>query len=259
MKNLFLDKNTTIAIIGFGRFGQLLVKVLLKHSKANLTLVTSKKTTLSHKNLAVASIKKLREADVIIPCVPISSFESVIKQIAPLIKKGAVIVDVCSVKILPVQIMKKHLPNSVQIIASHPMFGPDSFRIKKSLQGLRLVLGNITAKKSVYLQTRSFFKNLGLTIIELSPAQHDKYMAHTLGYSYLVGKIAQKMGIKKTPIDTYDFELLLEHVGIVKSDSDQLFLDMQTKNPFAKDVQAKYQQTTVNLLKEIESAKLGYS
>jgi len=253
MKKTLFDKNTTVAIIGFGRFGQLIVDILLKYSRAKVILISSKKLKLSHKNLTLEPVSGVKKADIIIPCVPISCFESVIKQISSLIKKGAVIMDVCSVKVLPVQLMKTYLPKSVQIVASHPMFGPDSYRIKKRLKGLKLVLFNISAKKETYRELKSFFSNLELKIIELSPEDHDKYMAFSLGYSYLVGKIGQRINIKKTPIDTYDFQLLLEHVSIIKSDTEQLFIDMQTKNPYAKNVLFLFKKNVDNIFREITS------
>ncbi len=250
MKNLFLDNNKTIAIIGFGRFGQLLVKILLKYSQAKIIIVSSKKINISHKNLTVGSMKEIKNADVVIPCVPISVFQSVIKQISSLVKDDAIIMDVCSVKILPTHIMKTHIPN-LQIIATHPMFGPDSYRIKKQLSGLKLVIWNVSAKNNSYSQTKKFFSSLGLKIIELSPEDHDKFMAQSLGYSYLIGKISQRMNIKKTPIDTYDFQLLLDHSAIIKNDSEQLFFDMQTKNPFAKKMHNSFNKTLKILLGEI--------
>lgn len=252
MKNLFLDKNTTIAVIGFGRFGQLLIEILLKYSKAKIILISSKKIHITYKNLRVGSIENIKSADVIIPCIPISEFESVIKKISSLIKKGAIVMDVCSVKTVPSEIMKAQLPTSSQIIASHPMFGPDSYRIKKTLAGLKLVTWNISAKENTYLDLKGFFKSLGLKIIELSPKDHDKFMSLSLGYSYFLGKIGERMHIKKTPIDTYDFELLLEHVSIIKRDSEQLFFDMQIKNPFAHDMQTRLSKTVNKLLSEIK-------
>jgi len=252
MKKLLLDKKTTIAVIGHGRFGQLLARILLESTQIKIIVISSKKINLVNKNLKQVSINDIKKADVIIPCVPISEFKSVIKQIAPLIKKDSVVMDICSVKTLPVEIMKKYLPVSIQIIASHPMFGPDSYEMKKRVKDLRLVLWNIRAEEKNYLQIKNFFNNLGVKIIELSPENHDKFMALSLGYSYLIGKIGQRMNIKKTTIDTYDFQLLLEHEAIIERDSDQLFFDMQTQNPFAKNMLVKFSKTFNDLLNEIK-------
>lgn len=252
MRNIFLDKNTTVAIIGFGRFGKLIVKILLKYSKAKIILIDKKKIDFSHKKLELGTIENVKDADVIIPCVPISNFEEVIKRITLLIKKGTILLDVCSVKMFPVNIMKANLPHSSQIIASHPMFGPDSYRINRGLAGLKLVIWNISAKEENYQQIKKFFSDLGLKIIELSPKDHDKFMAMSLGYSYFIGKINQMMNIKKTPIDTYDFQLLLDHVAIIKRDSQQLFFDMLTKNPYANKMLTRFNKTFNTLLREIK-------
>lgn len=251
MEDVFFNPNTKIAIIGFGRFGRLLVNILLKYSQAKILLITTKKSPIFHKNLELRSLNKIGEADIIIPCIPISTFQSVIQHISPFMKKNAIIMDVCSVKMLPVVIMKKYLPRSVQIIASHPMFGPNSYRANKGLKGLKLILRKIRAKKETYQQFKRFFSLLGLKVIELSPRKHDKYLAFSLGYSYFLGKISQRVHIKKTPIDSYDFELLLEHVSIIKSDSEELFFDMQTKNPFAKNMHRLVKDTLSILLREI--------
>lgn len=250
-----MDKNTTIAIIGFGRFGQLLTRIFLECSNARILVISSKKQKQNHKRLSFVDFSKIALADLVIPCVPISAFKKIIIKIAPILKDSAIVMDVCSVKILPVQIMRKHLPKNVQIITSHPMFGPDSFRINKGAKNLKLVLHNITTSKSNYKNIKSFFEQIGLTVIELTPRKHDHLLAWSLGYSYLVGKIGQRLKIKETPIDTHDFTLLLQNTKIVSNDSEELFVDMQINNPFAKGVRNKFIKITQRLLKEIEGQK----
>lgn len=254
MKNLFLDK-TAIAIIGFGRFGQLLTRIFLKCSDAQILVVSSKKQRQTHKRLSFINLNEIGSADLVIPCVPISAFEKTIIKIAPILKDSAIVMDVCSTKVLPVQIMKKHLPKSVQIIATHPMFGPDSFRINKGLKNLKLVLHNITASKTDYKNIQSFFEQMGLTVIELTPKKHDQLLAWSLGYSYLVGKIGQRLKLKETPIDTHDFTLLLQNMKIVSNDSEELFMDMQIDNPFAKAVRDKFIKVAEKILREIQNQK----
>lgn len=255
MKKISLNfngkKELTIAIIGFGRFGQLLTKIFLQCSNAHIQVVSSKKPLKNHKRLSFVELKEISLADLVIPCVPISAFKKTTLKIAPLLKDSAVVMDVCSVKVLPMQIMRKHLPKNVQVIASHPMFGPDSFRINKGLKSLKLVLYNVTASKSNYVIIKSFFEQLGLTVIKLTPQKHDKLLAWSLGYSYLVGKIGQRLKLKETPIDAHDFTLLLQNIEIVSNDSDQLFMDMQIHNPFAKEVHNKFIKVTEEILNEI--------
>lgn len=246
------NEKPTIAVIGFGRFGQLLTQIFLKWSDTNILVVSSKKQHQTHQRLSFVNLQEITLADLIIPCVPISAFGKTIQKIASIAKNSAIVMDVCSVKIVPVQLMKAFLPKHIQIIASHPMFGPDSFRINKGLKNLRLVLHNITAYRQEFLCITSFFKQLGIKIIELNPQKHDQLLAWSLGYSYLVGKIGQQLKLKETPIDTFDFKLLIQNMKIVGSDSEELFIDMQTYNPFAGEVHRKFFLTTQKILSEIK-------
>lgn len=250
MTNLFSSPTSKIVIIGYGRFGQTYASLMLLHSKAEIIIISSKKN-LRNKKLRLGSVDDIKKADVVIPCVPISQFEEVIKSIRSHLKKNALVIDVCSVKELPVSIMKKNLPSNVQIVASHPMFGPDSYRIKKKIDGFTLVLSNIRSNSQTFGQVTRFFKEMKLNVIELTPEKHDEYMAWSLGYSYIIGKIAERLEVKQTPIDTYDFQLLLENKKIVESDSDQLFFDMQTANPYAKHVRSEIFKTLHTIEKNI--------
>jgi prephenate dehydrogenase len=245
----------TVSIVGFGAFGKLLTHIILTHSNATVHVVSSKKIkSISHR-LRQIQMQDIAEADLVIPCIPISAFEKTIQKIAPFLKHEAIVMDICSVKIQPVQHMKKHLPKNVQIIATHPMFGPDSFRINKGLKNVRMMIHNVSARSSEFHTICSFFAQLGVEMIPMTPRQHDKYMAWSLGYSYLIGKIGQRIKIKKTPIDTFDFELLLQNKGIVQNDSEELFLDMQTYNPYASVVQKKVTATLSAILKTIDQKR----
>ena len=245
-------KQATIAIIGFGRFGKLLAQIFLENSNARVFVVSKKKQPKTHPNLFFVKLNEIISADIVIPCVPISEFKKVILQIAPLLTNVAVVMDVCSIKVLPARIMKKHLPKNIQIIASHPMFGPDAFRLNQGLKNLKLVLHNVRADQPVYSKIKSFFKQLELKVIELSPQKHDQFLAWRLGYSYLIGKIGQQLKLKETPIDTLDFKLLLQNMKIVSSDSEQLFLDMQINNPFAKEVHHKFKKVSEEIFDKIK-------
>ncbi len=240
-----------IAIIGFGRFGQLLTKIFLNWSKAKIIIVSSKKHLQTNPRLSFIKLKEIVAADLIIPCVPISTFGDTIGKIAKILNNCAIVMDICSVKIFPVELMKKILPKNSQIIASHPMFGPDSIRINKNLKNLRLVMHNVSALKQNYLNIQDFFRQLGLNIIEMSPEKHDKLLAWSLGYSYLVGKIGQRLRITDSPIDTIDFQLLLQNLQIVANDSEELFIDLQTYNPFATEVQQKFIQMSQKVVNQI--------
>ncbi len=252
----FFHQPRKVLIIGFGRMGKLLTRIILNTTRAQVYVLSRTKRKSKTKRLTFFNNwNNLPHFDLIIPGVPISIFESCIKKIATYIKFPSICLDICSVKVHPVKVMKKNLPPQIKIISSHPMFGPDFYKINHGLKGLKMVLHNINAQKRDYDSLKVFFQSLGLKIMEMAPEKHDLYMARSLGLSYLVGTIDNQLGIKKTPIDTYNFGLLLENAQIVAHDSHQLFLDMQKFNPYSKQVRNKFLKTAKSLITQLNRQK----
>ena len=113
---------TKIGIIGFGRFGKILAEILSTENE--IFIHDPKGIKCEHQRLSLAEITK---CEIIFIAVPIREFENVIKSLHKLNLQNTTIIDVCSVKAHPVKVMEKYLPKNVGIIATHPMFGPDSY------------------------------------------------------------------------------------------------------------------------------------
>ena len=243
-------KRLTIGIIGFGRFGQILTKHLLKHLPQIKVLVSS-----SQKNLKLpsgakqVSLETTAQCPVVIPCVPISVFESVIKKIKSHLKPNSLVIDVCSVKTHPVKVMKKHLPENVNILATHPMWGPDS--AKYDLKGLTTVLCPIHLPKSHLTTIKKGLEKLGQNVLVMSPKKHDQLLARSQIITHLFGRINQKLNIKSTPIDTQGFKQLLKIQTFVTNDTWQLFLDMFLFNPHAQKTLKQVKQALDQIDKQI--------
>lgn len=181
----------------------------------------------------------LQDCDLLIPAVPISAFESVIKEVSQHIPANAhlVVADVCSVKMHPAAVMEKYLPKNVGILATHPMWGPDSTQQGKVLSGLRFVHHTIRDNGNPVLQQFiDLWQKLGQTLIDLTPDEHDKRMASSQFYTHLIGRIGEQLDIGATGIDTQGFLQLLEVQNYVVNDTWQLFEDMYKYNPYAREV-----------------------
>ena len=116
-----------IGIIGYGRFGKLWAECLADSGQEVLVYekrVKSKK--LKVKSCEFVSLDKVVKVDFLFLLVPISEIENICREIARLLDKNTVVVDACSVKVFPAKIMIKYLPDKQPIIATHPLFGPDS-------------------------------------------------------------------------------------------------------------------------------------
>ena len=107
-------------IIGYGRFGKVLADLLKKQYEVNIYDPENKSVESSK------SMEEVLECLLVFVAVPINVFEEVIQGISEYRLYNTTIIDVCSVKVYPVEIMEKHLSDHVGIIACHPHFGPYS-------------------------------------------------------------------------------------------------------------------------------------
>ena len=94
-----------IGIIGFGRFGKLASHYLAQDFEVFVYNRADKSAEINLTGARSASLETVCRQDVVIPCVPISIFRNLLKDIAPLIKPDALVIDVCSVKEYPIRWM----------------------------------------------------------------------------------------------------------------------------------------------------------
>lgn len=219
-----------IGIVGYGRFGKLLHQLL----KPSFDVVCIDKGD---------ALTSLTPCETIFICVPIREFETTVTQLAKL-KLSAVIIDTCSVKTYPVSCMLEQFEPNTPIIATHPLFGPDSYNQEHTN---RMMMHAVQHADNPYLFWKSFFESLKIDIIEMTPDEHDQYAARSQGITHLLGRCLQHMNIKSTPIDTLGFERLLGIMNQTCNDSWDLFYDLQRYNPYTKPLVAEIESSLNHL------------
>lgn len=229
-------KKIKIAIIGYGRFGQLLLKILTPFGEV---FVLDKKK-IAKRGVRQISYRQLSDMDWVIIAVPISAMENVLQKAKPFLKQGCLVMDVCSVKVYPCRWMKKYLNNDVEVLGTHPMFGPDS--AKYGLKGLQIVLCPLRISRKRLKKVRSVFKSLELKVITTTPEEHDKQAARSLSFVHYLGRVLGEMKVGKQKISSMGFERLLTVNETVTNDTWQLFYDMQKYNPYAKKERGKFRK-----------------
>lgn len=227
-----------IGIIGFGRFGKLLTKYLAQDLKVYVFNRSDKAKEIKENNAIPASLEEVCKKDVVIPCVPISQFEGVLNKIKNLLLENSLVVDVCSVKEYPVELMKKKLPEKVQILATHPVFGPDS--AAESLKGAKIVLCKARIPDDLYEKIKSILKEKGLVVIETTPEEHDKEIAKSLLLTHFIGRGLIDIGVANLEIDTEGYKRLVYVLDTVKNDTNQLFEDMNKYNKYSKKIREDF-------------------
>ena len=123
-----------------------------------------------------------------------------IHKISGKLAPGTLLMDTCSVKAYPAQIMRKHVPRGVDLLATHPMFGPDSGR--NGIEGLPMILCPIRVSDQRVAQWFEFFRSLGLRVITMSPHEHDFKAAYTQGIAHYVGRVLADLHLQKSEIGT---------------------------------------------------------
>ncbi|HAT73916.1 MAG: hypothetical protein US30_C0003G0016 [Candidatus Moranbacteria bacterium GW2011_GWF2_36_839] len=243
-----------ICIVGLGRFGTLIASILKKDFEVSVMVSDAKKYFEKAEKLGIKIIDKedLKIFDIVILCPPISKTEQIIKEIGPFLKEKSLLVDTCSVKTLPCQWMKKHAPKNVEILGTHPMFGPvtTKFNLEKQtwkLDGLQIVLCPLRINQKKLEKIRKFLKKLKLKVIETTPQEHDRQNAKTLALVHFLGRALVTSGVKEQEIFTPGYADLLKIIPHTASDNWQLFFDMNNFNPFSEKIRKDFLRSCHNL------------
>lgn len=234
----------SLSIIGFGPFGQFIAPHLRPHFEVFAWNRTDYSSTALELGVAWVSIKEALSKDIIILCTNISYFEDFLKENSPYFNPKAMVIDVASVKIKPIELMKKYLPDTCEIVGTHPLFGPQSG--KNGIEGLNFVLCPV---RTAHTQCIEHFtaQVLKLNVMLRSPDEHDKEMAYVQGLTHFVARALSAIGADDLQMKTRAYERLLEVKNFLSGDSWQLFEAIENDNPYAKEVRLRFMQELENL------------
>ena len=241
-----------IGIIGFGRFGKLVAHYLARDLDVYVYNRSDKDAEIVGTGAQTASLETVCRQKIVIPCVPISTFKENLKTLAPLLDPGTVVIDVCSVKEYPVQWMLEELPESVSILATHPMFGPDS--AADSLQDRKICLCRVRVPEPQYQKIKNYLTSKGLSVIEATPGEHDEQIATSLSLTHLIGRTLSECGAKPLDIDTEGYKRLIHILEVVERDTWQLFQDMHRYNPYSKKKRIEFMEVMQEINYRLEQA-----
>ncbi|MBD3270140.1 prephenate dehydrogenase/arogenate dehydrogenase family protein [Candidatus Peregrinibacteria bacterium] len=237
-----MENKPKIGIMGLGTFGKCLYRWLSEEYHVEAFTRSLRGATCQTMEELVSKV------DIIFLCVPIGKFEEILKQIIPLLRPGQMIVDVCSVKVKPVEWMVKNLPDNIKILATHPMFGPQS--AAESLEGLNFMYSRIRCEENDIVWLLDFLNKYKLNIAEMTPEEHDRIAARTQALSFFVGHLLKRGGLPKTSIDTTQYRMLANFSDQICEDTEELFEDLLKYNPYAKDVISEFVENANQLFNE---------
>lgn len=133
----------------------------------------------------------VKDADLIVLCVPVGVMGDIAREMAPHLKPGATITDVGSVKADVIANVAPHVPENVHFIPGHPMAGTEHSGPESGFAELfdnrwtLLVPVPGTAPEKT-AQLRSYWEALGANVEEMDPEHHDLVCAVTSHAPHLI-------------------------------------------------------------------------
>ncbi|HEY8311066.1 MAG TPA: prephenate dehydrogenase/arogenate dehydrogenase family protein [Gemmatimonadaceae bacterium] len=232
----------SVAVIGFGRFGRLWASML--RDDCDLLVFDSSselREDAAEHGFSSVPLYTALAAEVIFYCVPISAFETTLREHALYfanLEGSRTLIDTLSVKVHPREVFDRHLPESYEALLTHPMFGPDSVAVG-GLAGQIIVLDPYRMNEAAFDAWKAYFERKGLIVVTMAADHHDRLAAESQGVTHFVGRTLERFGFTPTPIDTLGTRKLHEITAQVTNDTQQLFVDLQTRNPYTSAMRVR--------------------
>ena len=205
------------------------------------------------------NVEAASHSDVTIVSVPIGVTTRIIKEVAPHVKEGSLLMDVTSVKEEPSEAMREFTPEGVDYLPTHPMFGP---RIR-SLDGQVVVLTpeEEVKKSRWYPKVLEFLEAENARVLVTNPGNHDKMMSIVQGlthFSYIsIAATIEKLGIdikESRKFASPVYSLMLDMIARIVAQNPYLCYSIQTNNRYIGQTHEAFLETFLEL-KELVSAR----
>lgn len=240
-----------VGIIGYGDF----TKVILEYLAPHADIVVSSRSKDSGDagfGARFADVAEVLSQDIIIPSIPSQFFDDFFTYHKRLINPEALVIDVCSVKVLPLEVLERLLPDTCSIVGTHPMFGPASIKKSSGISGLRCVVSPVRASDTQVKKIEEFMsESLGLKVLRRTPKQHDREMAYVQGLSHYIARVMDIMDIPQSELATLAYEDLIDMKNIQAKDTWDLFESIMHDNPYALEVNRVFKQAQHKLDEQI--------
>ena len=174
------------------------------------------------------------QADIVVISVTIDHTTDMIKRLAPLMKAGSLLMDFTSIKESPLVAMREHAPTGVEVIGTHPMFGPSI----PDIRGQTVILTPPDERcVKWYPVIHDVFEEAGAHIEIISAKEHDRIMAVVQGLTHFA-YIAIGSTFKELDFDVAKsrrfmspvYEIMVDFVGRILAQNPYLYAMIQVNN-----------------------------
>jgi len=203
------------------------------------------------------NVEAVRGADVVVVTVPIAVTADTIREVAPHVKEGALLMDLTSVKEWPCELMARHSKPGVEVVGTHPIFGP---RVP-SVDGQVFVLTPVRGERWVKW-LRSVLVKHNARVVESTPREHDEVMAVVQGlthFAYIsIGKTLMDLDFdvkRSRQFSSPLYELMLDMIGRIIGQDPHLYAEIQMQNPRIPGIHDAYLKAAAELSRAVREKR----
>ncbi len=182
--------------------------------------------------------------DLVVLAVPIAATVEVARKVGASVRPGACLMDITSLKRQPLVAMLESTPATVDVVGTHPMFGPHGLDFDR--QKVVLCRGRGEAG---FARVKKLYETFGAETIEATAEEHDAQMAliqvliheKTMVLGSVLERLKADLGRSlqfASPI--YRTELAM--VGRIFSQRAELYADILTRNDEALRLSSIFEQ-----------------
>jgi cyclohexadieny/prephenate dehydrogenase len=225
-----------LALIGTGLIGSSIARAARAQGVVKTIAATARsaQTRARVKELGFAdevmetNASAVKDADLVIVCIPVGQSGAVAKEIGPHLKAGAVVSDVGSVKGAVLRDMAPHLPKGVHFIPGHPVAGteysgPDAGFAELFVNRWCILTPPPGADPAAVEKLTAFWRALGANVESMPAEHHDlvlgitSHLPHLIAYT-IVGTANELSQVTESEVLQYSAGGFRDFTRIASSD-----------------------------------------
>ena len=188
-------------------------------------------------------------SDLLVISVPIQHTSNVIREVAPFMKSGSVMIDVTSVKEEPLKTMKEVLPENVEYIPTHPVFGPRTTRLDN-----QVIVLTADKKGKWYDKVYNYLASKNMRVIETTAEKHDFMMSVVqvlTHFSFIsTASAIEKLKVDLTESEDYEspiYNLMIDMIARIVAQNPYLTYNIQSMNNNGPKIRNTFAEAVIEL------------
>ena len=229
-----------VALIGLGLMGSSLAHAIRRHGLARHLAGHAPSAQTRAAALELGLVETVHddaaaaatEADLVILCTPVGAVGEVARRIAPVLKAGAIVSDVGSVKQSIIADVTPHLAKGVHFVPAHPIAGTEQSGPRSGFAELferrwciltPLTQGTSPGYAGAVAKVADFWRGCGSMVEEMDAKHHDLVLAitshvpHLIAYN-IVGTAADLETVTRSEVIKYSAGGFRDFTRIAASD-----------------------------------------